>query len=323
MTQQVKKLIDRVTSGKGLLRIPAWWMRSVLRKMVDAIDRVRAAVDKVQGNVDKVRKDMETAWLEINTQVSAVQGNVDEVRSDVNSMEAKWPSVSYDKDKRIVIISDGKSPRVILKDVSVIRDSVAICYIKEGVTRTRFYEKTYNVVDGRVVINIPALTKSMSNLFRGCSDVIALDLSGMDTTGVLDMSAMFNSCWIETIDVSNFDTSSVTTMEGMFVGIKAVSLDLSSFDLTTVSNMNYMFSQPSNLESLVINEFGKNPGVTVQSIFNMCDKLSKQSILYILRDHSFDRAKAGYSALAVTVPNLSKLTDAEKAAITAKGFTLS
>lgn len=339
MTWQVKDSIDRIISGKGLLRIPAWWMRSLLRKMVDAIDRVRALVDKVQtnvdkvqGNVDKIQEDMETVGLEILTQVSAVQGNVDkvqgnvdEVRSDVNIMEAKWPVVRFDKEKRWLVISDG-SKTVGIQDVTFLPESNVECTVKQGLSKVTVNGVEYAVAAGKIQIPIMSFSSDLSDCFHSGGDgLTGIDLSGLDTSAAVDMSGMFygNSA-LTALDVSGFDTSRVTDMSRMFMGCRNLaSLDVSNFDLSHVTAMQNMFAL-CGATDIKMKGLGRNAGLTSCGAF-VLSVPSKESLLYILRDHSFDRAAAGYAPCAVPAlsNNLDKLTDAEKAAITAKGFTLS
>ena len=64
---------------------------------------------------------------------------------------------------------------------------------------------------------------SASGLFGGLSVADSMDLSGLDTSGVTDMSSMFSGCTLlQAVDLSSFDTSSVTNMSSMFKGCESL-----------------------------------------------------------------------------------------------------
>ena len=75
-----------------------------------------------------------------------------------------------------------------------------------------------------------------SYLFCDLDAVEAIDLSGLDTSRVTDMSEMFRGCSsLASLDLSGWDTSRVTDMGSMFYSCKALrSLDLSHFDTSRV-----------------------------------------------------------------------------------------
>ena len=56
---------------------------------------------------------------------------------------------------------------------------------------------------------------STDSWFSGFSNVESIDLSGLDTKRVTDMSDMFSGCArLSSLDLSTFDTSNVTDMSG-------------------------------------------------------------------------------------------------------------
>ena len=102
-----------------------------------------------------------------------------------------------------------------------------------------------------------AVKGSVSGLFAGLSVAESMDLSGLDTSGVTNMSSMFSGCTLlQAVDLSSFDTSSVTNMSSMFKGCESLgALDLSSFDTSKVENMSQMFQGCSSLASLNLSSF--------------------------------------------------------------------
>lgn len=90
---------------------------------------------------------------------------------------------------------------------------------------------------------------SLSGLFNSCPDsfggpftVNIINLPRLDTTGVTDMSRMFQNISVRA-DVSQFNTNAVTTMEGMFNfgRFELAYPPFSSWDTRQVTNMRNMF----------------------------------------------------------------------------------
>ena len=92
-------------------------------------------------------------------------------------------------------------------------------------------------------------------MFRGRSYLETLDLNGLDTSQVTDMTEMFSqSNYLKDIKLSSFDTSNVNYMSSMFNNCSGLtSLDLSNFDTSNVMNMQYMFGWCDTLVNLYIN----------------------------------------------------------------------
>ena len=86
--------------------------------------------------------------------------------------------------------------------------------------------------------------KNVYQMFKDCSSLESLDLSGFNTKKVDNMQGVFAFCSsLKSINLSGFDTSGVTeTMQGMFLGCSSLkSLDVSNFDISRVSTLWAMF----------------------------------------------------------------------------------
>ena len=101
------------------------------------------------------------------------------------------------------------------------------------------YLRTFNVTN-------------MSQMFRGCSLLTSLDVSGFNTSNVTDMGYMFEDCsGLTSLDVSGFNTSKVTDMQYMFADCSGLTdLDVSGFNTSNCTNMMKMFSDCSSLTSM-------------------------------------------------------------------------
>lgn len=113
--------------------------------------------------------------------------------------------------------------------------------------------------------------------FFGCTNLKNIEgINNLNTTEVTDMGAMFRNCSSLTdLDVSGFDTRKVTTMGTMFAGCSKLStLDVSGFDTKNVTNMREMFSGCSKLATIYVSDKFVTTNVTEgKSMFNMCKAL--------------------------------------------------
>ena len=77
---------------------------------------------------------------------------------------------------------------------------------------------------------------SMSEMFRGCSKLTSLDLSGFDKSNVTNMSHMFNTCSrLVSLNLSSFNTSNVRDMSYMFYGCDRVQTEINIMNAGTSS----------------------------------------------------------------------------------------
>lgn len=112
-------------------------------------------------------------------------------------------------------------------------------------------------------------------MFRGRSYLETLDLNGLDTSQVTNMSNMFSqSNYLKDIKL-NIDTSQVTNMSSMFSSnYNLTSLDVSNFDTSKVTDMSYMFYYCSSLTSLDLSNFNTSNVTDMSSMFDNCPNLT-------------------------------------------------
>ena len=116
---------------------------------------------------------------------------------------------------------------------------------------------------------------NMSYMFEGCSSLKSLDLSGLDTSSVKSMSSMFKGCSsLRSLDLSGLDTSDATDMSFMFYGCSSLSsLDLSGLDTSRVTDMSAMFEGCSSLASLDLSPLDTSGAESMSSMFYGCSSL--------------------------------------------------
>jgi surface protein len=113
----------------------------------------------------------------------------------------------------------------------------------------------------------------------GYSPYTSINLSGLDTSRVKDMSAMFHGCTALTeLNLSGISTSAVTTMRKMFCKCTALTaLDLRSLDTAKVTEMTSMFSGMSAVEAITVSDKWSTAAVTEGNDADMfcdCKKLT-------------------------------------------------
>ena len=115
----------------------------------------------------------------------------------------------------------------------------------------------------------------MREMFRACSNLTNVDVSGFKTDNVTDMGWMFAGCsGLTSLDVSGFNTSNVTNMSGMFYDCEGLtSLDVSGFNTANVTDMSSMFSTCSSLKNLDLSGFNTSKVIDMRYMFSYCAEL--------------------------------------------------
>ena len=117
---------------------------------------------------------------------------------------------------------------------------------------------------------------NMSYMFAHCSGLTSLNVSRFQTENVTNMRYMFSECiGLTSLDISQFQTENVTDMYCMFAScIGLTSLDVSHFQTNNVTNMGYMFSNCIGLTSLDVSHFQTENVTNMNSMFNGCSELT-------------------------------------------------
>ena len=115
----------------------------------------------------------------------------------------------------------------------------------------------------------------MSQMFRFCKKLSSIDMGGFDTSNVTEMAQLFACCKaLKNIDLSNFDTSNVVNMSGVFWFCEAVtSIDVDGFDTSNVTDMDNMFIGCKALKSIDLNNFDTSNVTDMNGMFESCESL--------------------------------------------------
>ena len=288
----IQTLIDKVIGKKGLIRVPSWWMRKVLMQMADWVqegdDANGEKIVKVSEDAEKLRNLTLPYMLVSGTGEVNIDGN----------------KVSFtDADKQLIYITGVVTFK---KQDNSLNSLITYVYIPH--------------------VDIRSQGRDMSYMFAYCSGLTSLNLSGLDTSAVTNMASMFESCsGLTSLNLTGFDTSAVTNMDMMFNNCsKLTSLNLSSFDTSAGTSLWLMFDDCSSLTSLIL-----GPNFFKTSKYNYVDfsystQWTNDTVVTSLVTNSYDRATAGLSTMTLKLSTNTKaaLTDEQKAAITAKGYTI-
>ncbi len=129
-------------------------------------------------------------------------------------------------------------------DISESKNEKVIAYLVRNEENNKYYD-LYLQADGIIYAN-----QDSRGYFAGMQNLDNIDnLTGLDTSNVTDMSAMFYNTGyysdVFALDLSGFNTSKALSMDGMFNNTgynnSNFTLDLSNFDTSNVTNMSYMF----------------------------------------------------------------------------------
>ncbi|QSD77407.1 BspA family leucine-rich repeat surface protein [Listeria monocytogenes] len=149
--------------------------------------------------------------------------------------------------------------------------SFALAFYGSGIEKVIIRDNNYPTA--------PSLLTT-EGMFKNCSNLMEVDLSGLDTSAVTTMWDMFSSCRaLEELNVSHFDTSSVTNMSYMFYDNRNLEvLDVSNLDTSSVTNMYAMFEDCTSLEELDVSHFDTSSVTDMYRVFNGCEKLKKLDV---------------------------------------------
>ena len=127
--------------------------------------------------------------------------------------------------------------------------------------------------------------KNMSWMFHSGKNIYKhIELSSFDTSNAEDMSYMFAAGAMKTmenidpIDFSGFNTSKVKNMEGMFSNSFLPSLDIRNFDTSNVENMRLMFGNLKNVGNLDLSGWNVKKVNNIQGMFTGTNRIQSLNL---------------------------------------------
>lgn len=146
----------------------------------------------------------------------------------------------------------------------------------------------------------------------------------LDFSNCYDINSVFRDCGI-LISVEGLNVSNVYNIENLFYySSKIQRIDANVSGVTLANNIVNGCTSLIVIKLYGIGEKHTTWGFTSCLLWGTTDEESRQSVIYTLLTHSYDRAANGLSAGKITLHANTKavLTEEEIAAITAKGYTI-
>ena len=134
-----------------------------------------------------------------------------------------------------------------------------------------FYNYKGTNIDGLISYSDTSGVTNMSSMFQGCSNLTTI--TQLDTSNVTDMSGMFTNC-SKLTTISQLDTSSVTDMPRMFNGCSSL-ITIPQLNTINVTNMNSMFSNCNKLTTIDITHMKLTSTSGTNYFANNCYSLTK------------------------------------------------
>lgn len=150
---------------------------------------------------------------------------------------------------------------------------------------------------------------NMGNLFSGCSKLT--EIPQLDMSKVTNMPSMFSKCSSLTT-LPQMDTPNANNMTNMFEYCSKLTV-IPALNASKVYNLNNMFKSCSSLKSILMTGMMANFDISASTKFEESDLVTILNNLATVTNTK---------TLTMGATNLAKLTDAEKAIATNKGWTL-
>ena len=161
--------------------------------------------------------------------------------------------------------------------------------------------------------SIPAMDTSnvtnMSNMFAACNGLTSIP--ALNTSNVTNMNGTFSNCNNLT-SIPMIDTSNVTNMGYVFESCSKLT-SVPALNTSNVTNMGGTFYHCYNLETIHMH------GMKVSFDISASTKFTREALVEILNNLATVTASR---TLTMGSTNLAKLTDADKAIATGKGWKL-
>lgn len=275
--ETINQLIDRVVGSSGLLRIPAWWMRRVLTRMVQEYTR---GIAGVKSSLAGVKRQTEESLRDINGSISSMDNRIGSLQRDQNSLSTNLNNkITTVTNAAAAAQKTADKAEAFLPSVKVTATGSTSVFIDDssvslsaGTTEVH-YGKSFGFRNKSNISEIDLsnawrMAFGLKQLFYYCSASKISFSQPVDSRRVTTCNRMFYGCSATEIDLSGFDSSNVTDMEMMFQAVRAVELDLSMLDTSRVTTMYRMFMNSESLEVLNLTGWDTSQVTNMESMFH-------------------------------------------------------
>jgi len=149
--------------------------------------------------------------------------------------------------------------------------------------------------------------QNCSYMFSGLNNIIEVDLSKFNISGVRITEYMFSDCInLKNIIFNNYNSFIVNDITYMFYNCQSLeSLDLSSFDTSNVISMAFLFSDCISLTSLNISSFNTSETINMMNLFGDCNSLKSLDLSTFNTSNVHIMTKMFINCYSLTSLNLS------------------
>ena len=163
------------------------------------------------------------------------------------------------------------------RDINNLNDTNTEIFIDDKKIKFRKYFTPIKKGDYKITIKFNNKMKDCSYLFRGCGNIISIDLSSFDSSEVIDMVQMFSICYqLKEVNLNNLNILKVKNMSHLFnkcFDLEKITFP-PSFNTENVENMNFMFHFCQALKEINFSPaFKTNKAKTMRGIFGKCFNL--------------------------------------------------
>lgn len=263
-------------------------------KCYERLEALENGAGKEEGGLQKYIAGMRNIAQMVNVEFNKLTGEIMNKKEEKDSFKEDYEKMER-RGMKLTDAANGVFERIVGKDdgrnIFKVRDKKVTSISEDSLLGLSLMMRKFdglslaNCFDScKVLSSIPfpsgfdtSSVLDMTDMFNSCKNLCSIDLSTFDTGRVTSMRGMFYKCHsLSSIDLSTFDTSNVKDMRSMFFECSALSsLDLSSFNTARVKDMSEMFAGCSSLISLDLLSFDTSKTVTMQWMFDGCTKLRK------------------------------------------------
>ena len=203
-------------------------------------------------------------------------------------------------DNKIILKVKGKENGLVKILNSGYNNMPTSYYLNDEQDPITFSEDSINLQDSinKVELIFATNVSNCNSMFKGCSDILEIDLSNFISSDVQDINSMFEDCTsLKNIKFGNFKTFQSNALENVFSGCSSlISLDLSNFNTSRITDFNHVFYGCNSLKYIDFTNFDPSSMKLLSSILDSdCKKLEFMN---------FKNAKVGYLELGKYILNI-------------------
>ena len=203
-------------------------------------------------------------------------------------------------DNKIILKVKGKGNGLVKILNSGYNNMPTSYYLNDDQDPITFSEDSIDLQDSinKVELIFDTNVENCNSMFKGCSDILEIDLSNFISSNIQDINSMFEDCTsLKNIKFGNFKTFQSNALENVFSGCSSlISLDLSNFNTSRITDFNHVFYGCNSLKYIDFTNFDPSSMKLLSTILDSdCKKLEFMN---------FKNAKVGHIQLGKYILNI-------------------